>query len=95
MFTVRKRSCGKVCFSQAHVENSVHRGGGGVHSLGRHPTGQTPVPLADTPQADGCCSGRYASYWNAFLFGKKASTETYFAVRGDANFMRSIVEMRS
>ena len=23
---------------------------------------------ADTPQADGYCCGRYASYWNAFLF---------------------------
>ena len=34
---------------------------------------QTPPPKADTltllPQ-DGHCSGRYASYWNAFLFGK-------------------------
>ena len=34
--------------------------------------GQTP-PWADTappgrPPADGYCSGRYASYWNAFLF---------------------------
>ena len=40
--------------------------------MGRHPPGQTP-PWADTPQADtlpsdGHCSGRYASYWNAFLF---------------------------
>ena len=49
--------------------------------LGRHPPGQTP-PLADTPSgqtpllgrhtppptADGYFSGRYASYWNAFLY---------------------------
>ena len=40
--------------------------------LGRHPLWQTP-PLADTPLGrqpplrDGYCSGRYASYWNAFL----------------------------
>ena len=34
---------------------------------GRHSPGQTP-PLADTPPADGYCCGRYASYWNAFLF---------------------------
>ena len=27
----------------------------------RHPTGRPPLP------ADGHCSGRYASYWNAFL----------------------------
>ena len=43
------------------------------------PTGQTPPGQADTPlgrhppqarhpQADSYCSGRYASYWNAFLF---------------------------
>ena len=52
---------------------------GGVQPLGRHLPGQTPPPQgqsppgqtpppADTPQADGYCSGRYASYWNAFLF---------------------------
>ena len=46
--------------------------------LGRHPPGQTPPAWADTPlarhspwqtppSADGYCSGRYASYWNAFL----------------------------
>ena len=37
IFTVRKRSCGKVMFSQACVKNSVH--GGGVYPtmhLGRH-----------------------------------------------------------
>ena len=42
----------------------------------RHPPEQTPPgadtpPVADTPppeQADGYCCGRYASYWNAFLF---------------------------
>ena len=41
---------------------------------GRHSPGRTPFPWADTlplgrhPQPqDGYCSGRYASYWNAFL----------------------------
>ena len=24
--------------------------------------------LGSTPPGDGCCSGRYSSYWNAFLF---------------------------
>ena len=34
-----------------------------THTPGRHP------PPADTPlPADGYCCGRYASYWNAFLF---------------------------
>ena len=31
-----------------------------------HPTGQTPLGR-HPPPADGHCSGRYASYWNAFL----------------------------
>ena len=48
-------------------------------STARYPLGSNPSPWADTPwphspradtpsQADGHCSGRYASYWNAFLF---------------------------
>ena len=46
--------------------------------LGYTPQADTPragIPRADTtqadpppPPADGYCSGRYASYWNAFLF---------------------------
>ena len=52
----RKRSCGKVMFSQACVKNSA-----------RHPPGQT-LPGQTLPPAVGYCSGRYASYWNAFLF---------------------------
>ena len=55
---------GKVIFSQARVKNSVQ---GGVYPSmhgGRH-----PLPPGQTPPrpADGYCSGRYASYWNAFL----------------------------
>ena len=62
LITVRKRSCGKVIFSQACVKNSVHRGQ--VYTPpGRHswqtpvwadttPPGQTPHPWADSPQAD-------------------------------------------
>ena len=42
--TVRKRSCGKVKFSQGCVKNSVHRRGG-VHPQGRHP----PPPPEKTP----------------------------------------------
>ena len=36
----------------------------GRHPPDRHPPGQTPL-------ADGYCSGRYASYWNAFLLKKR------------------------
>ena len=50
--SIRNSSCGKVMFSQACVKNSVYMGGGGVRG-GRR---------------DGHCSGRYASYWNTFLF---------------------------
>ena len=35
----------------------------GIHPLDRHPPWQTPLP----PAGD-YCSGRYASYWNAFLW---------------------------
>ena len=50
---------------------------GSRHPLGsRHPWEQTvpreqtppPPDQAHPPQADGYCCGRYASYWNAFLF---------------------------
>ena len=40
---------------------------------GQTPPGQTPpadTPWADTSPRDCYYSGRYASYWNAFLFGK-------------------------
>ena len=41
-------------------------------SPGRHPgEGVSQDALRQTPPpADGYCCGRYASYWNAFLFGK-------------------------
>ena len=32
-----------------------------------HPRADTPAWADNTPQADGYCCGRYASYWNAFL----------------------------
>ena len=55
LIAVRKRSCGKVMFSQACVKNCVH--GGGVYTpgqtpLGRHPPWQTPPsrhPLGRPP----------------------------------------------
>ena len=58
IITVPNSSCVKVLFSQVSVCLST---GGGVY-----PPGQTP-PWADTSISDGHCSGRCASYWNAFL----------------------------
>ena len=84
MFTVRKRSCGKVMFLQACVKNYVHGGclpdtppaqtwqtpPGGQTPPGRQtPPWQAGTPMAGRhPSADGYCRGRCASYWNAFLF---------------------------
>ena len=51
LFTVRKRSCGKVMFSETCVKNSVHSGGVSV----RHPPGDRlgrHLAWADTPRAD-------------------------------------------
>ena len=56
IITARKRSCGKVMFLHLSVSLSASVRAG-IHPLGRHPS-----------PADGHCSGRYASYWNAFLF---------------------------
>ena len=68
-----ERSWGKVIFSQASV--ILLTGGlpaprgvsapGGVYFGG--------VPGGDPPR-DGHCCGRYASYWNAFLFNKETLT---------------------
>ena len=63
IFTIRKRSCKKVMFSQACVKNSVH--GRGVHptwadtsSQANNPLRQTH-PQADTPRADTHLLGRH------------------------------------
>ena len=37
-----------------------------THPLGRHPPSRHCPP--PPPKSDGYCSGRYSSYWNAFLF---------------------------
>ena len=70
--TVRNISCGKIMFSQVCV---CPRGGEvctpwADTPLGRHPLGRQPRQANTTPPppADGYCSGRYASHWNAFLF---------------------------
>ena len=69
IFTVRNSSCEKVMFSQV----SVCPQEGGVHAPS--PGRQTPLPdrqtpPRQTPPRDGYYSGRYASYWNAFLLSE-------------------------
>ena len=66
-----QRSWGKVIFSEACVENSVHRGWacvakGGVHSGGGHAR-QGGGGVYGRYYEIRSMSGRDASYWNAFL----------------------------
>ena len=73
IFTVRKRSYGKIMFLHLSVSHSVHRGGGFPWeratrqrlSLDRNPLNRDPS--TGTPPCT-VKSGRYASYWNVFLF---------------------------
>ena len=53
----------------ASVHAGIHTPWAGTPSLAGTPPGQVH-PLAGTPPHDGHCSGRYASYWNAFLLFK-------------------------
>ena len=74
--TIRNSSCGKVTFSQA----SVILSGGGLHARGCAWQGVCVCMAGGHAwrgcawqgdmrgRKDGHCSGRYASYWNAFLF---------------------------
>ena len=76
IFTARKRSCGKIMFSQEYVSHSVHGGRGGLPyhnakgqadpfpSIGRT---LSPLRQADLPPPPRSTGGRYASYWNAYL----------------------------
>ena len=63
-----QRSWAKVIFSQACIKNSVHRGGG---CLPQCMLGYPPPRSRPSPREADCSirstSGRYASYWNAFL----------------------------
>ena len=79
--TARKRSLQRLCFAPvcqsfcsqgAEVSTSVHSGIANPHPRSRHPPEQTPHK-EQTPLHSACweippTSGRYASYWNAYLF---------------------------
>ena len=51
---------------QAHTRGEVERSGPGLGVQAQG--GVSQHALRQTPPADGYCCGRYASYWNAFLF---------------------------
>ena len=75
-----ERSWGKVIFSEACVKNSVHRGGVWADTpLGRHPPGSSAC------WEIWATSGRYASYWNAYLLFLPAATKL-----GQGNIFTSI-----
>ena len=74
---------------QAHTQGESLRGlaSGGLqaHNWGGD---SRPTPRGDVsqhalrqtpPQADGYCCGRYASYWNAFLFSLLARSESAYS----------------
>ena len=65
--TKLRRLCFYTCLSTGGgVSASVHAG---IPPPGADtPWEQAPPQGADPPPADGYCCGRYASYWNAFLF---------------------------
>ena len=81
IITARNSSCGKVMFSQARVKNSVH---GGCTPPGRHP-----------PPRDGHCSGRYTSYWNAFLVCSYYNQNDHCFALDTCNFELSILPAKS
>ena len=81
LFTVRKRSCGKVMFLHLSVilftgEGGMWRRGcmagvcvvgGDMHARG-HAWQGACVARGVRGRRDGHCNGRYAPYWNTFLF---------------------------
>ena len=52
---------------QAHTRGSL--GPLQAHTLGGRGVSQACTEADPPPTADSYCCGRYASYWNAFLFG--------------------------
>ena len=68
MFTVRNQVAERLCFHR-RLSFCLRRGVYPSMHWGRHPPpGQTyPSMHWADPPPDGHCSGRYASYWNAFL----------------------------
>ena len=65
-------NCHWTHFSEACVKNSVHRGRHPPESRqppGSRPPGSDPPPPSSAYSEIRATSGRYASYWNAYLLG--------------------------
>ena len=87
-----QRSCGKVMF--LHVSVILSTGGDGRQTPpGKTPPRQTHTPWADPPAKDGHCSGRYASYWNAFLFS--FANITFLCLNFDTDITELKVQVHS
>ena len=69
-------SANEVCYTSLSVilftgAGLCPRGGVSQHTLGRPPPGRHPHPIPPgrhPPPPAGHCSGRYAAYWNVFLY---------------------------
>ena len=77
IITARKRSLRRLCFytclSVILFTGDRHSPGANTPSRNQTPREHTPPPGADPPLRSACweiraTSGRYASYWNAYLF---------------------------
>ena len=66
----------KVMFLHLSVSHSVHRGLSASVHAGIHPPGRHPPPA----QCMRATSGRYASYWNAYLLMTAAKNSFYAIV---------------
>ena len=87
IFTARKRSLGQ-CNIFTSICHSVHGGGGLPHRdpLNRDAPGQRPPQTETIPRT--VKSGRYASYWNAFLL-------SLFLVHAVTSFAESFISFHS
>ena len=63
-------------FSGASVSHSVHRGLPPPHL--DTPRWTDTAPPSELTSNGGHCSGRYASYWNAFLFDSLFRNVSFF-----------------
>ena len=77
-----RRLCFYTCLSfcsRGSIPASLAAGGGAC-ARGVYAPGGLPAPggCGDPPlEADGYCCGRYASYWNAFLFMYAVISDVY------------------